>query len=171
LSWGKHDGIKINDINVMVVIASDSLANGERDLKEDKSSDIIIEKLKNMKITKIKKIYSPDDKDVLSNILDNEIKNNTDLIIISGGTGISNRDNSFEVLNAKYEKIIMGFGEEFRRKSIEEIGYKGIMSRASAGVSGKSVIFSLPGSKNAVRLGMKIISEIINHIIEIIGEN
>jgi len=155
----------------MVVIASDSLANGERDLKEDKSSDIIIEKLKNMKITKIKKIYSPDDKDVLSNILDNEIKNNTDLIIISGGTGISNRDNSFEVLNAKYEKIIMGFGEEFRRKSIEEIGYKGIMSRASAGVSGKSVIFSLPGSKNAVRLGMKIISEIINHIIEIIGEN
>ena len=171
MSWGKHDGIKINDINVMVVIASDSLANGERDLKEDKSSDIIIEKLKNMKITKIKKIYSPDDKDVLSNILDNEIKNNTDLIIISGGTGISNRDNSFEVLNAKYEKIIMGFGEEFRRKSIEEIGYKGIMSRASAGVSGKSVIFSLPGSKNAVRLGMKIISEIINHIIEIIGEN
>tara|TARA_B100000287_G_scaffold354634_1_gene344925 strand:- start:1922 stop:2437 length:516 start_codon:yes stop_codon:yes gene_type:complete len=171
LSWGEHDGIKINDINVMVVIASDSLANGERDLKEDKSSDIIIEKLKNMKITKIKKIYSPDDKDVLSNILDNEIKNNTDLIIISGGTGISNRDNSFEVLNAKYEKIIMGFGEEFRRKSIEEIGYKGIMSRASAGVSGKSVIFSLPGSKNAVRLGMKIISEIINHIIEIIGEN
>ncbi len=171
MSWGEHDGIKINDINVMVVIASDSLANGERDLKEDKSSDIIIEKLKNMKITKIKKIYSPDDKDVLSNILDNEIKNNTDLIIISGGTGISNRDNSFEVLNAKYEKIIMGFGEEFRRKSIEEIGYKGIMSRASAGVSGKSVIFSLPGSKNAVRLGMKIISEIINHIIEIIGEN
>ena len=171
MSWGEHDGIKINDINVMVVIASDSLANGERDLKEDKSSDIIIEKLKNMKITKIKKIYSPDDKDVLSNILDNEIKNNTDLIIISGGTGISNRDNSFEVLNAKYEKIIRGFGEEFRRKSIEEIGYKGIMSRASAGVSGKSVIFSLPGSKNAVRLGMKIISEIINHIIEIIGEN
>ena len=171
MSWGEHDGIKINDIDVMVVIASDSLANGERDLKEDKSSDIIIEKLKNMKITKIKKIYSPDDKDVLSNILDIEIKNNTDLIIISGGTGLSNRDISFEVLNAKYEKIIMGFGEEFRRKSIEDIGYKGIMSRASAGISGKSVIFSLPGSKNAVRLGMKIISEIINHIIEIIGEN
>ena len=171
MSWGEHDGIKINDIDVVVVIASDSLANGERDLKEDKSSDIIIEKLKNMKITKIKKIYSPDDKDVLSNILDIEIKNNTDLIIISGGTGLSNRDISFEVLNAKYEKIIMGFGEEFRRKSIEDIGYKGIMSRASAGISGKSVIFSLPGSKNAVRLGMKIISEIINHIIEIIGEN
>ena len=171
MSWGEHDGIKINDIDVMVVIASDSLANGERDLKEDKSSDIIIEKLKNMKITKIKKIYSPDDKDVLSNILDIEIKNNTDLIIISGCTGLSNRDISFEVLNAKYEKIIMGFGEEFRRKSIEDIGYKGIMSRASAGISGKSVIFSLPGSKNAVRLGMKIISEIINHIIEIIGEN
>ena len=43
MSWGKHDGIKINDINVMVVIASDTLASGERDLKEDLSSGIIIE--------------------------------------------------------------------------------------------------------------------------------
>lgn len=170
MSWGKHDGIKINDINVMVVIASDTLATGERDLKEDLSSGIIIEELKNMKITKIRKIYSSDDKDELSGILDNAIKNKIELIIISGGTGISNRDNSFEVLNAKCEKIMMGFGEEFRRKSIEEIGYKGMMSRASAGITGKSVIFSLPGSKNAVRLGMKIISEVIYHIIEIMGD-
>ena len=63
MSWGKHDGIKINDLNVMMVIASDSLASGERDLKEHLSNGIIIEELKNMKITKIRKIYSSVDKD------------------------------------------------------------------------------------------------------------
>ena len=82
----------------------------------------------------------------------------TQVIIISGGTGIGPKDKTVKAVTPLFEKEMPGFGELFRRLSYEEIGGAAIMSRATAGVANNKLIFCLPGSKSAVRLAL---SEII----------
>jgi molybdenum cofactor biosynthesis protein B len=78
-----------------------------------------------------------------------------DAVVTSGGTGISGRDTTYEVVDRMIEKKLDGFGEIFRMLSYEEIGAAAIMSRAVAGAVGSKFIASLPGSRNAVRLAME----------------
>src|SRR5918992_6150777 len=73
-------------------------------------------------------------------------------IITTGGTGISSRDSTFEAIDALLEKRLDGFGELFRMLSYEQIGSAAMMSRASAGLAGRTIVVSLPGSEAAVRL-------------------
>jgi molybdenum cofactor biosynthesis protein B len=79
----------------------------------------------------------------------------TDAILLSGGTGLSPRDGTYEVVQACLEKELTGFGELFRFLSYEEIGAAAMMSRATAGVARGTVIVSMPGSSAAVRLAME----------------
>jgi len=72
-----------------------------------------------------------------------------DAVILNGGTGISRRDRTYEVVSQVLEKIIDGFGEIFRFLSFQEVGSAAIMSRAVAGVSRDKVVISVPGSENA----------------------
>ncbi len=77
------------------------------------------------------------------------------VIITNGGTGIAARDTAFESVMQLLEKRLDGFGELFRMLSYQEIGAAAMLSRAVAGIANGKVIFSLPGSTNAVRLGME----------------
>ena len=79
----------------------------------------------------------------------------TDAILLSGGTGLSPRDGTYEVVQACLDKELTGFGELFRFLSYEEIGAAAMMSRATAGVARGTVIVSMPGSSAAVRLAME----------------
>ncbi|MFB0543968.1 MAG: molybdenum cofactor biosynthesis protein B [Candidatus Bathyarchaeia archaeon] len=89
-----------------------------------------------------------------------------EVIITSGGTGISSRDKTIEVVTGLLEKQVEGFGELFRRLSYEEIGEAAILSRAVAGTVGRKLIFSLPGSKGAVELGLRrIILPVLGHML------
>ncbi len=91
-----------------------------------------------------------------------------DVIISSGGTGLSGRDRTIEVLEEILESRLDGFGEIFRFLSYEEIGPRAVLSRAMAGKANKKLFFALPGSPAAVRLGFeKIILEILKHAVEI----
>ena len=76
------------------------------------------------------------------------------VIITSGGTGISSRDVTVDVLSELFEKTIVGFGEFFRRISLEEIGDPAMITRTTAGIIDGRAIFCLPGSKNAVESGL-----------------
>jgi len=76
-------------------------------------------------------------------------------IIINGGTGISRRDSTFEAVDAMLDKRLDGFGEIFRYLTYKDIGSPAIMSRATAGTVKNRVIFSIPGSENAVKLAME----------------
>ncbi|MFQ5683878.1 MAG: molybdenum cofactor biosynthesis protein B [Candidatus Binatia bacterium] len=78
-----------------------------------------------------------------------------DAIIVNGGTGISPRDGTYEVVNRRLEKRLDGFGEIFRFLSFQDIGSAAIMSRAVAGTTKGKVLISLPGSKGAVELAMR----------------
>ncbi len=88
-------------------------------------------------------------------------------IIINGGTGISRRDSTFEAVDAMLEKRLDGFGEVFRYLTYQEIGSPAIMSRATAGILKGRVLFSTPGSENAVRLAMeKLILPELGHVVQ-----
>jgi len=87
-------------------------------------------------------------------------------IIINGGTGISRRDSTFEAVDSMLEKRLDGFGEVFRYLTYQEIGSPAIMTRATAGIVQGKVLFSTPGSENAVRLAMqKLILPELGHLV------
>jgi molybdopterin adenylyltransferase len=77
-----------------------------------------------------------------------------EIIVTNGGTGLSRRDQTIDVIEKRLDRVIPGFGEIFRMLSYREIGAAAMLSRAVAGVANGKVIFSLPGSTNAVRLAM-----------------
>ncbi len=88
-------------------------------------------------------------------------------IIINGGTGISRRDSTFEAVDGMLEKRLDGFGEVFRYLTYQEIGSPAIMSRATAGIIKGRILFSTPGSENAVRLAMeKLILPELGHLVK-----
>jgi molybdenum cofactor biosynthesis protein B len=89
-----------------------------------------------------------------------------DVVITTGGTGITSRDGTYEALSAMFEKKLDGFGELFRMLSYEQIGSAAMMTRACAGVIGRTAVFSLPGSEHAVRLAMeKLIVPEMGHVV------
>lgn len=88
------------------------------------------------------------------------------VIITSGGTGVSHRDVTIESISPILKKKLDGFGELFRLLSYQEIGTASVMSRAMAGVAGGKVIICLPGSLGAVSLAMeKLILPEIGHMV------
>jgi len=91
-----------------------------------------------------------------------------DAIVVNGGTGITKRDNTHEALEGIFEKRIDGFGEAFRRLSWDDFGPRAILTRATAGVFNSCVVFSLPGSPNAVRLGVtKLVLPVLAHAVDL----
>ncbi|HET9372174.1 MAG TPA: MogA/MoaB family molybdenum cofactor biosynthesis protein [Vicinamibacterales bacterium] len=87
-------------------------------------------------------------------------------IVTTGGTGLSRRDTTYEALSAMFDKRIDGFGELFRVLSFDSIGPAAMLSRATAGIVGRTVIFMLPGSEQAVGLAMeKLVVPELAHIV------
>lgn len=93
-------------------------------------------------------------------------KPDVDVLICTGGTGIAPRDITYEHLQQLYERAIPGFGELFRMLSWGEIGSAALLSRASAGICNKVLIFSIPGSLAAIDLAMrKLILPELSHLL------
>ncbi len=90
-------------------------------------------------------------------------------IVFNGGTGISARDTTYDAIASKLTKTLPGFGEIFRILSYQEIGSRAIASRAIAGTYQHLLVFSLPGSSGAVRLGMEklILPELVHLVTQI----
>lgn len=117
------------------------------------------------------KAYSllPDDETLIAGHVRELTGTDIDAIVISGGTGLAPEDVTLEAVEPLFDKTIPGFGELFRLKSLEDVGTAAMLSRASAGIVGRCVVFCLPGSPAAVELALKelIIPEaphIIKHI-------
>ena len=94
------------------------------------------------------------------------IASDVQVIVTTGGTGITARDSTYEVISTLLDKRLDGFGELFRMLSYEQIGSAAMLSRACGGSLGTTAIFSLPGSEAAVRLAMdKLILPEIGHVV------
>jgi molybdenum cofactor biosynthesis protein B len=103
---------------------------------------------------------------IRANLIDLLANPDVDAVVTTGGTGISGRDTTYEVVDRMIEKKLDGFGEIFRMLSYEEIGAAAIMSRAVAGAVGTKLVASLPGSRNAVRLAVeKLLVPELAHIV------
>jgi molybdenum cofactor biosynthesis protein B len=109
----------------------------------------------------------PDDPSAIRDAIEAAIKGGARAVVCTGGTGLTARDSTFEVVSALIDRPIPGFGELFRMLSYEEIKSAAMMSRAIAGVVRGTVVFALPGSTKAVALAMdKLIAPELGHIIE-----
>lgn len=87
-------------------------------------------------------------------------------VLFNGGTGIASRDTTYDVIAGRLEKTLVGFGELFRMLSYDEIGAAAMLSRATAGVYRGRLVFSTPGSSNAVALAMdKLIADELSHLV------
>lgn len=90
-----------------------------------------------------------------------------DVMILNGGTGIAPRDKTYDAIAALLEKTLPGFGELFRWLSYQEIGSRAIASRAIAGTYQNTLVFSVPGSSNAVLLAMQqLILPELRHLVK-----
>ena len=136
-------------INIAVVTISDT-----RVLDNDKSGDVLEKRVLKSNHKLIAREIVKDDFDKISQLFLDLINNKKiDVIISTGGTGLTGRDITPEVMKTLFEKTIDGFGEMFRWLSYSKIGTSALQSRALAGVSNGTYIFCLPGSPSACRDG------------------
>jgi molybdopterin adenylyltransferase len=106
-----------------------------------------------------------DEPNQVAAVLDDFANTGCRLILFNGGTGISPRDTTYDVLSRKLEKTLPGFGELFRMLSYQEVGAAAMLSRATAGTYRGKVVFSTPGSTNAVEVAWKkLISAELEHL-------
>jgi len=163
----KASHIKKNiKIRSQIIVVSDSLSSlsvKERKIK-DKSSKIAAQQLieKGWEVIGIN--YCPDEKREIRRLVKESIETDIELIITIGGTGISPRDVTIEAVEPILDKTLPGYGELFRNLTYHEVGTVSIMTRAIAGVVKRTVVVCLPGSPNAVRLGVSLILKEILHI-------
>ena len=102
-------------------------------------------------------------RDLLGQLRDNR---QIDAVLMTGGTGIGSRDQTFETVSRLIDKPLPGYGELFRMLSYEEIGPAAMLSRATGGLIGRTLLLTMPGSQAAVRLAVqKIIIPELGHLI------
>ncbi|MFN7918144.1 MAG: molybdenum cofactor synthesis domain-containing protein [Vicinamibacterales bacterium] len=90
-----------------------------------------------------------------------------DVVITTGGTGITSRDSTYEAIASLLDKTLDGFGELFRMLSYAEVGAAAMMSRATAGLASGTIVIALPGSEAAVRLAMeKLVLPEVGHMVQ-----
>jgi molybdenum cofactor biosynthesis protein B len=133
----------------------------------DRSGQLIQQLLTDAGHTIAAYVVVPDEPDQIRSRL--QSLSEIDVVILNGGTGIAPRDTTYDAIAALLEKNLPGFGELFRWLSYEEIGSRAMASRAIAGTYAGKLIFSLPGSSNAVRLGLEklILPELVHLVTQL----
>ena len=134
------------EVNLALLTVTDT-----RTIDTDKSGTILVKKIKETNHNLIDRKIVKDEKNEIKKILSFWIKkSNLDVIITTGGTGLTGRDITPEAINEIKDKEIPGFGELFRELSYKSIGTSAMQSRACAVVANGKYIFALPGSSGGV---------------------
>jgi molybdopterin adenylyltransferase len=159
----EHKARAPRSINCFVLTISDS-----RTEQNDTSGDVIARLLTSAGHHVLGRAIVKDDPQAIRNAIVRQLTGpDLEVVITTGGTGITSRDSTFEVVSELLQKRLDGFGELFRMVSYEEIGPAAMMSRALAGLSAGRVIVSLPGSPDAVRLALeKLLLPELGHLVQ-----
>ena len=133
-------------VNIALLTVTDT-----RTFDNDKSGAILVDKIKEANHILLDRKICKDNKDEIVLIFNEWLKNKKiDVIITTGGTGLTGRDITPEALNEVADKHIPGFGEVFRTISLKSVGTSAIQSRACAVLSNGKYVFALPGSSGGV---------------------
>jgi molybdenum cofactor biosynthesis protein B len=160
---GAHDHRKDSPATVrcFVITISDT-----RTEATDASGDAIARLLTNAGHEIVGRRLVRDEPLLVRDAVSTAARDTADVVLTTGGTGITSRDSTFEAISTMLDKRLDGFGELFRMLSYPEIGAAAMLSRAVAGSIGRTAIFSLPGSEHAVRLALdKLILPEITHVV------
>jgi molybdenum cofactor biosynthesis protein B len=131
----------------------------------DTSGDTIVEALRSAGHEVAGRRIVRDEPDVVREVVVSATPE-VEVVITTGGTGITSRDSTYEAITSVLDKRLDGFGELFRMLSYQEIGSAAMLSRAVAGTIGRTAVFSLPGAQHAVKLAMeKLIVPEIGHVV------
>jgi molybdenum cofactor biosynthesis protein B len=147
-------------VRIAILTVSDT-----RDAESDRSGATLVERAKSAGHEVVAKEIVADDRSAIEAKLRAWIEDpGVDVVISTGGTGVTGRDVTPEAFEAVYDKPIPGFGELFRMLSFESIGTSTIQSRATAGVANGTFLFALPGSTGACKDGWdKILVHQLDH--------
>ena len=133
-------------VNIALLTVTDT-----RTLKNDKSGSILVQKIEKAKHNLIDRKICKDNKNDIKKIIKKWLKKKKiDVIITTGGTGLTGRDITPEAIDEIADKHIPGFGEVFRTISLKTVGTSSIQSRACAALANGKYIFALPGSSGGV---------------------
>jgi len=152
---------------IVVTVSSSRFATRKRGGKVDDESGDLAQSLVEAEghAVKQRELVS-DDAGQIRAALSNAFKDPAvDVILLTGGTGISTTDVTIETARPLFEKEIEGFGEIFRSVSYAHIGAAAALSRATAGVASKKVVLCLPGSPDAVSTALKLFMDEVPHIV------
>ena len=144
-----------------LLITSDS-----RTLEDDHTGNLAVSMLEEAGHSVVKRAIVPNDVEKIKLWLLGAMESEASVIITSGGTGIGRVDVTVDIARSIFDKELPGFGEQFRRLSYEEVGVPGLMSRSTAGVVDKKLVFCLPGSRGAMKTALnEIILPGIGHML------
>lgn len=151
---GDHHAHDVETLGVGVVTVSSS-----RSIETDPSGDAIASAFEDAGHAVATRELVPDAYDRVQDVVDTLVgRRDVDVVVTTGGTGVTPDDVTIEAVRPLFEKRLPGFGELFRRRSEDQIGTRVVATRATAGVADGVPVFCLPGSAAAVELG---VSEII----------
>ncbi len=170
-SMEEHRKQSPSKVKIGVITLSDSKYKDYLQSKQtDVSGKMITDAVENKNELVSYSIIPDESKLLLSQVIDIIENKKADVIITTGGTGIGSRDITIETFKAIFEKELTGFGEIFRYETYKELGTGALLSRATAGVYKKTLIISIPGSPNAVKLGLKLILPELKHLVKHLKE-
>lgn len=150
---GIDESLAFHPVRIAVLTVSDS-----RTPDTDTSGDTLAERLESAGHLLVARAIVPDDIKAIQSMVKGWIDDEeVDVVIATGGTGVTGRDVTPEAFEAMYDKTIPGFGELFRMLSFQTIGSSTIQSRTTAGVASGTYLFALPGSTGACRDGWDMI--------------
>ena len=161
-SVSEHRAGAPTSLNLAVVTVSDT-----RTVETDTSGALIVELGEAAGHRVVERVIVPDEPGVMRPLLQGfGARGDLHAILMTGGTGISPRDLTYETVSSLLSKPLPGFGELFRMLSYAEIGPACLLSRAVGGLMGPTVVLVMPGSRAAVQLAMnKIILPELPHIV------
>ncbi|MDC1195879.1 bifunctional molybdenum cofactor biosynthesis protein MoaC/MoaB [Crocinitomicaceae bacterium] len=151
------------DIKAAVIVCSDTISAGQ---KEDKAGKAIIAKLESAHVEFVDYLIIPDEFDRIQEVTLNHVSQGTDLIIFTGGTGLSKRDVTPDALAPLLDREIPGIAEAIRSYGQERTPYS-MLSRSIVGTKEQSVIMALPGSTKGASESMDAVFPALLHVFQI----